>query len=133
MTDTQPDQLPQVEIDPQSKELLKSTDSAIHAAADDIEDIGKTVDYSKMTLEQLQREVGKLRKEQQYFKYEVRQLIAVEIKEQVQPLVSLLNEFTTKKSSVVYIRFKVPLLDSCKRLCARIFIWPRFLKSSPKK
>lgn len=103
-------QLPQ-----ETKDILKSTDSAVHAVADDVRDIGDTLDYSKMTIEQLVKEVRKLRTEHEVFRWEARKVIAAEVERQIKPLVEQLNTFTESKSKAIYIKLNNPFLDFWKR------------------
>jgi len=122
----------EVELIPKSKQLLESVESTASAIYEDMDAIGDQVDEATMNLEQLRDEVKKLRKENEQFRWEVRKLIADEITKQVKPLVEQLDELTTQKPKIVYIRFKIPLLDFFKNVYGTIKSWFRNALNSLK-
>lgn len=106
----------EVQLPQETKNVLSSTDSAVHAMAEDVRSLGDTADYSKMTIEQLVKEVRKLRTENETFRFEVRKMIATEIEKQVRPLATQLDEFVAVKSKVVYTKYVLPKFDFLKFL-----------------
>lgn len=113
----------EVKLDPESKELLKSVDSTASSIYEDLDTIGDDIDEANLTLDQLRDEVKKLRKENEAFRWAVRRLIADEIEKQIKPLTLQIEELTTQKPKIVYIKFKMPLLDFFKKGYGRIKIW----------
>lgn len=99
MAETVEHQLPQ-----DAKDMLHSTDSAIHAVAEDVKSIGDELDYSKVTMEQLVKEVRNLRSDNQVIRYEVKKLS------------QRLDEFVSTKSKIVYARYAFPKIDILKWL-----------------
>jgi chromosome segregation ATPase len=122
MNDTNPtaEEIPQMQLDEKSQQLLSNTDSTVHQTYEDLKDIGEQVDYSKMTLSQLRSEFGKFRKEHEAFKWEVREIIAMEIERQVKPLVEQMEKLTAQKPRFIYVKLKVPFVDFLKTIYAKI-------------
>lgn len=102
------EELPKVELGQDSKTLLESTKSTIHGVADNVEEVATDVEHSKMTIQHVSKEMTKLRKEYELFRFEVRKTIADEVERQVRPLVEQMETFTTRKLSIVYIKWKYP-------------------------
>lgn len=101
-----------------AKEIIAQTQTTADAIYDDLTDIGKTVDYSKMSLEQLSLEFTKFRKEQDNFKWEIRKLIEIEITKQVKPLADNLERLVNKK--IVYVKPATFFIDILSRIYGKI-------------
>lgn len=107
-------------MDTPQEQLVRNIESTAHSIYADLIEIGKVVDYSKMTTQQLANEMIKLRLNHENLKYEMRKLIESEITKQVEPLVEQLKQFTTTKPKFIYIKFKIPLLDFFKYWYAKL-------------
>lgn len=87
---------------------LEATNSVVHQTFEDLEDIGKTVDTSQMTLETLAKEFYKFKKNYTAMKLDLEQTIAEEVKKQIKPLEEKLDMILLNKPKTVYIVPRLP-------------------------
>lgn len=126
-----------LELDDESKKTIENTESTVGSIYDDVTELGDVVDLTKVTTEQLAKEFRKFRKEHEHFKWEMRRLISEEIEKSVQPLKDQLEQFTTDKRQVIFVRLKIPFVDGIRKSLytslkdKRIWKWLHF--NSPKK
>jgi septation ring formation regulator EzrA len=99
-------QLPQVELGQEDKQLIKNTESTVHSVLEDVKDLGDTMDYSKMTIEQLAKDFYKFRREQQQFKLELRSNISKEVEKNIAPLIDKLDQLMQRRPRFVPIDAK---------------------------
>ncbi len=90
------------------REQIDSTSSVVHQTFEDLEDIGETIDQSKLTLEKLAKDIRRIQVNHTHLKNVLQRTIAEEVAKQIQPLKDQLDEFLLTKPKVVYIGFKLP-------------------------
>jgi len=91
----------------QVEQLIKNTESVVHQTFEDLSGrggIGESVDDIEANTDSILEEVRKLRRDQNRFKEEVKQMIKEEVEKQIRPLKEQLERLTKDKPKFLFIK-----------------------------
>lgn len=102
---------PKVETNPIAAQLIENTESVVHQTHEDLtgqDGIGDKVDKTKLTTEEILKQLRRLNYQHNQLKAAVKEQITQEIEKQVKPLRDTLNTFIKQKPSFIFVLPKLP-------------------------